>query len=350
VSITVTSRKLLWGRAGDRCAWPDCDQLLSIDLHDPETAVLIKHGALIGEEAHIRSGQVGGPRYQADYDKVDEYENLILLCPTHHTIVDKDNGAGWSVESLEHMKSDHELIVRSRMQPEEAIARDISERVAAAVDYWADDLLINWESIAYQMLLAYPRIREEHLQLLIERAGWLLAKDWPSTYPKLSSAFTRWLGSASLLIQHVNDTFDSIDGRDNVLELSRGHKRIGRWDPEAYKTLFDTFLINCVTLWYLVGELTRATNLVIYAVRLELDPLYQFNEGMVLVRAEDLVRGDTLMRLEFDDVDWNLISLEPSLEDIKKAIEAEKKTKSLPRYDDVRAFSLIVPIGRSDAD
>ncbi|MFS0885513.1 NACHT domain-containing protein [Aeromicrobium sp. 179-A 4D2 NHS] len=65
---------------------------------------------LIGEEAHIRSGRVNGPRHDPDYpeSQIDSYENLILLCGTHHTVVDKQDGRAFSVAELEQMKARHE--------------------------------------------------------------------------------------------------------------------------------------------------------------------------------------------------------------------------------------------------
>ncbi|BBU22619.1 HNH endonuclease [Mycobacterium xenopi] len=49
---------------------------------------------VVGEEAHIRSGRPDGPRYDPDYPSadIDKYENLMLLCPTHHTLIDAHNG------------------------------------------------------------------------------------------------------------------------------------------------------------------------------------------------------------------------------------------------------------------
>ncbi|MDP7707519.1 hypothetical protein [Mycobacterium sp. TY815] len=65
---------------------------------------------VVGEEAHIRSGRPNGPRYDPDYPRadIDKYENLMLLCPTHHTMIDAHNGDAHSVESLLKMKLLHE--------------------------------------------------------------------------------------------------------------------------------------------------------------------------------------------------------------------------------------------------
>lgn len=44
----------------------------------------------------------------------NSHENLLLLCPTHHTLIDKEKGANFSVESLREMKLFHEREVTSR--------------------------------------------------------------------------------------------------------------------------------------------------------------------------------------------------------------------------------------------
>lgn len=45
---------------------------------------------LIGEMAHVLAHAKKGPRASTEnYNRIDRYENLILLCPNHHTIVDK---------------------------------------------------------------------------------------------------------------------------------------------------------------------------------------------------------------------------------------------------------------------
>jgi hypothetical protein len=44
----------------------------------------------------------------------NSYENLILLCPTHHTAVDSESGAvRWTAEALRRMKREHEEWIAS---------------------------------------------------------------------------------------------------------------------------------------------------------------------------------------------------------------------------------------------
>jgi len=100
---------LLWGRSANRCAI--CKQELVIDStpHDDES--------IIGEECHIISARNNGPRYQPDYpkEKVDSYENLILLCSVHHKMID-DQYETYTREILYHIKNTHEKWVFEKFE------------------------------------------------------------------------------------------------------------------------------------------------------------------------------------------------------------------------------------------
>lgn len=103
-------KKLLWGKSGNRCAIQNCRRELS-EAGNPE--------AVIGEMAHIRGEAPSAARYDQNMtdEERDAYANRILLCPTHHTIIDKQV-ADYSVEILNQIKSDHEGWVRETLEKE----------------------------------------------------------------------------------------------------------------------------------------------------------------------------------------------------------------------------------------
>jgi len=121
MAISVESRKRLWGRSGGKCA------ICKENLFE----VASGYDTIVGEEAHIIARSPGGPRreFLADPSKIDDYSNLILLCPRDHTIVDAQP-ARWTVERLREVKSTHEEWVQN-LPPEE---RPI--RLVAGRDYW----------------------------------------------------------------------------------------------------------------------------------------------------------------------------------------------------------------------
>ena len=106
MELSRTHRKLLWGKAANRCAI--CRSLLSRPNSgsDPEVVV--------GEEAHIVGERPGSARYRelAAADR-DSYWNRILLCPTDHTTVDKQPGL-WSERLLREIKERHEATMELR--------------------------------------------------------------------------------------------------------------------------------------------------------------------------------------------------------------------------------------------
>jgi hypothetical protein len=106
----VTDIKLLFARSGNRCAFPKC------------TAPMAFNETLTGEVCHIKGARPGSARHdpsQSDVDRHD-YRNLILMCPTHHTVIDDDEDA-YSVEYLLKLKSTNEQ--RSPPVSEEEAAR-----------------------------------------------------------------------------------------------------------------------------------------------------------------------------------------------------------------------------------
>ncbi|WP_111710305.1 HNH endonuclease [Lutibacter citreus] len=68
---------------------------------------IIRENSVIGEICHIEAFNKGGARYNAflEKDKLNEYENLIVLCPSCHTVIDKlDNQIKYTVEYLNELK------------------------------------------------------------------------------------------------------------------------------------------------------------------------------------------------------------------------------------------------------
>lgn len=101
--------KILWGRSGNRCAFPGC----KIEL-TPDGAT-----STLGEMAHIVADSPNGPRGESTLtpDERDQYSNLILLCPTHHTQIDS-NPEEWTVERLVRIKAEHENWVSRQLEQE----------------------------------------------------------------------------------------------------------------------------------------------------------------------------------------------------------------------------------------
>lgn len=120
MAISQKTRKILWVRSGNTCAFPGCSQHLVIVRAVGEAEVVV------GEEAHIVSQSPSGPRGSEapPGGDVDGVANLLLLCPTHHRIIDEQT-LTWSVEALRQIKESHERRIRERYEAEK-VARQIS--------------------------------------------------------------------------------------------------------------------------------------------------------------------------------------------------------------------------------
>ena len=98
-----SDRKKLWGRSGNICSFPGCYE---------ELAPGHMSNRVLGEEAHIKGEKSTSARYDPTQSRVerDSYDNHILLCPNHHTVIDEDPNR-WTVESIQQMKLKHEIQV-----------------------------------------------------------------------------------------------------------------------------------------------------------------------------------------------------------------------------------------------
>ena len=112
MAVSDKTRKILWGRSGNRCAI--CRHLLVLDESQVDAA------SVVGEECHIVSGKPEGPRYDGSVsvDIIDDVENLVLLCRVHHKNVD-DQTHTYDAAALRAAKSKHEAWVESRLEADQ---------------------------------------------------------------------------------------------------------------------------------------------------------------------------------------------------------------------------------------
>jgi len=105
--------KKLWGESAGRCAFPRCKQKCVID----ETEFDEK--AIIGKIAHIFAHSDIGPRANPNLTRKerDSYSNWILLCGTHHDLVDIQSNT-YTAENLLRWKTLHKEWVDSQLQNE----------------------------------------------------------------------------------------------------------------------------------------------------------------------------------------------------------------------------------------
>jgi hypothetical protein len=112
MALTDRERRVLWTRAGNRCAM--CrTRLVDESAEDASSSP----GTVVGDEAHIVARSPGGPRAgQIPSSQLDTYDNMILLCKIDHKRVD-DNPSHYTSDRLRQIKLDHEKWVDSSLEP-----------------------------------------------------------------------------------------------------------------------------------------------------------------------------------------------------------------------------------------
>lgn len=113
MAISDKARKLLWGKSGNRCAI--CRISLSVEKSEAVD------DTLIGEECHIISKSEHGPRHEEkeNYD-YDSYENLILLCRNHHSLIDQQ-WETYTTKLIKENKGNHEKWVSEKLHDEKRV-------------------------------------------------------------------------------------------------------------------------------------------------------------------------------------------------------------------------------------
>jgi len=106
--------KLLWGLSAARCAFPGCREICILEGTASE-----RPSARRGRIAHIVAHSDVGPRSSPSLPSPErgKYENLILLCATHHDDVDAHDET-YTIEMLQRWKNEHEQWVKTSLARE----------------------------------------------------------------------------------------------------------------------------------------------------------------------------------------------------------------------------------------
>lgn len=108
----------LWARAGGRCQFDGCNRLL---YKSPITQEQVN----ISEKAHIYSFSEDGPRgwgaFVTNKNKLNDIDNLMLMCHDCHKTIDQDKkGIKYSATLLQTWKNEHEqrVVISTGIAPD----------------------------------------------------------------------------------------------------------------------------------------------------------------------------------------------------------------------------------------
>ncbi len=101
--ININIRRALWFAAHGRCEFAGCNKRL--DVHG-----ITMENCNISNYAHIIGDSINGPRGDKKKSKelAKDPNNLILLCPECHRLIDQEGKDKYTVEILTSMKQAHE--------------------------------------------------------------------------------------------------------------------------------------------------------------------------------------------------------------------------------------------------
>lgn len=288
MSIELKTHKILWGKSGNRCAYPNCKRELVMDASETDDE------SVIGEEAHIVSRREKGPRGNSPLttEQRDKYDNLMLLCSVHHKLVD-DQEKKYTVELLHEYKSQHEQWVSSNL----AIDR-VKEREELIYAGYLDKVIDLGDVEKWKIWTSYvfgsgrPHIFYGNLKKLRQLVEYILSRIWPGRYPDLERALLNIKAVSNDFINVFEERarwpdrkFEDLDkeNSDDTMIWTEAFYNTNRYEKEKYDLLSAKYEYHCYLVEDLALELTRAFNHLFDLTRLHLFSAFRIKEGVLLI-------------------------------------------------------------------
>jgi len=207
--------KTLFALSGNQCAFPGCDEHLLAEPGNGSDSTKV-----LGEIAHIVPHGDEGPRSDPTFPKerLNEHDNLILLCPNcHHGKVDAFPHQ-YNVQVLRQMKRDHEAQFRQVDKPMEQPRKLVEDEIfasalhgtkvpsrvySAETEYRKQNAINIWHEVV--------PARDERDTVAFELSG---KRIWAfHDLRKRSNPFSAVCEPSSTRINSARDMWDSVDER-----------------------------------------------------------------------------------------------------------------------------------------
>lgn len=158
MAVTDRTKHALFARSGNLCAFPSCNTKLVQEKTEKDPH------SIVGNICHIKGKKPDAPRYDPDMsdEERDDIDNLILLCATHHKLIDDQPGE-YTVEKLNSIKFEHEKYVNDRL------CREVSDVTFAELDVITKYLIANTSSESrIHVISPKDKIRKNELSQKVE--------------------------------------------------------------------------------------------------------------------------------------------------------------------------------------
>lgn len=264
MAVSQKDIKLLWGRAASRCA------ICRIRLTEDKIAASEQFP--FGEQAHIIAAEPEGPRGESILTSAerDRYHNLVLLCPTHHAIVDK-NVEDYPTEKLHMLKGAHELWVELSLAQRPSTQAEADRLVLADVVDSAVSMcrLEEWEHWTSWALASDPEWPKELRYSVEEFRHKVMRVIWPPAAEELRVAVTHF----SILIVQAADEFMEISQPQGLMFVTDRYYRRAA-NERVYDQKFEEFDAHLRNTHGAIVEAGKAANWMASVVRRTLNPMF----------------------------------------------------------------------------
>lgn len=113
LKIPENTQILLWAKAAGRCEYEGCNKIVYRDY-------LTKTDMRAADAAHVIGASDVGPRGGTlSKSKQTDIRNLMLLCKTHHRLIDREGVAKHPCKELLRMKKQHEYRIEQQTDAKE---------------------------------------------------------------------------------------------------------------------------------------------------------------------------------------------------------------------------------------
>lgn len=192
MSIKSLDIKMLYGRSKGKCNMCGLD-LLENDIH-------------IGEMAHVIAKNSKGPRGE-NLPTDNTYNNLILLCPNHHSMVDKAPHL-YPVKYLKEVKENFEESINVQLNVSKEYLTDLSSL----------NILFKYIPINSFRAMAYELPYKVSINFGVRDEFTAFYIDYPQRYPFYDKELTVLWNRFVVILDRINDWMSgTITNADNKL-------------------------------------------------------------------------------------------------------------------------------------